>query len=97
MESESLEILACLLADSLLPQVDFEMVDLGSAFANIISSGDGESDLYLTYTVSENLPHLQEGDPEAIEKTKAMEGLTVGAVKMSIEHIREAVVEGREL
>lgn len=80
--------------DIQLSQADFEMPDVGSTFANIISAGDGDSDMYFTITISENLPDLQEGTPEAIEKIKVMEGLTKEAVNMTIEHLRQAAITG---
>lgn len=71
------------------------MVDLGNAISNIISTGDGESDMYLTFTFSMNAPALLDGSPEATEKLKAMEGIAKGAVNSTIEHIRDAVVAGK--
>ena len=44
------------------------MIDLGSHVANTISDGDGESDLYLTFTFGWNFPDIQEGSKEAAEK-----------------------------
>jgi hypothetical protein len=72
-------------------QADFEMVELGTSIANIISAGEGESDLYLTFTFSWNFPHIQEGTSEAHEKWQQVQEMAKGGVLMTINEIRDNV------
>ncbi|KAI0094382.1 hypothetical protein BDY19DRAFT_988233 [Irpex rosettiformis] len=74
-------------------RADFEMVDLGNTISNIISDGEGESDLYLTFTFNLNFPDIQEGTQEATERAERMQGTAETAVGMTINQIRSTVKE----
>ncbi|KAI0686646.1 hypothetical protein BC835DRAFT_451470 [Cytidiella melzeri] len=72
-------------------RADFEMVGLGTTISNIISAGEGESDLYLTFTFNWNFPDIQEGTQEAVEKVQQLERMAKEAVMLTIKQIREMV------
>lgn len=67
------------------------MVDVDNRISNIISSGDGESDLYLTFTFDLNVPDVQEGTVEAKDRQAQLQARAEEAVAASIVEIREMV------
>lgn len=67
------------------------MVDTDSRIANIISTGDGESDLYLTFTYAWNIPEVEDGTAQAEETKEKFQQMAQGAVNTSIKQIREIV------
>lgn len=75
-------------------QADFHMVDFGNYISNIISAGDGESDLYLTFTFALNFPEIEEGTPEAEARAQQVAGAAKGATTSSINEIRTLVQTG---
>ncbi|KAI0785431.1 hypothetical protein BC629DRAFT_1517054 [Irpex lacteus] len=74
-------------------RADFEMVGRDTHIANIISDGEGESDLYLTFTFNWNVPGLVEGSLEAAERLEVMRNTAKTAVGKSIDQIRTSVKE----
>ena len=72
-------------------QADFHMVDVDNRISNIISSGDGESDLYLTFTFEWNFPEIAEGTAEATTKQQELQESGQEAVATSIAQLRELV------
>lgn len=75
-------------------QADFEMLGLGTSVANIISSGDGESDLYLTFIFSQTFPDTPEGKAAAAAQSQVATGAS-SVVKHSVDQIRALVKEGK--
>ena len=70
------------------------MTGIGTRIQNTISDGDGESDLYLTFTCAWNFPDVKEGSPEEAEKTEQFSKQGREAVMKTIEQIRELVQQG---
>lgn len=70
-------------------QADFHMVDADNRISNIISSGSGESDLYLTFTFVWNVPDVSEGTAEATETQNQFQKSGEGAVMSTIAELRE--------
>ena len=70
------------------------MAELGNAVSNIVSVGENETDLYLTFTFTWNFPNIAEGSTEAAEKEKMMVGMAQEVVPHTIEQIRMMVKEG---
>jgi len=71
--------------------VEFHQED-GTVIRNIISvGGEGEGDLYLTYVFE-----FEYGGSEEVERERVrMQGMARGAVKRSVEVMREMVGDGR--
>lgn len=69
------------------------MVGRDTHIANIISDGEGESDLYLTFAFNWNIPDLVEGSQEAADGLEVMRNTAKVAVGKSIEQIRTSVKE----
>ena len=67
------------------------MVDLGNRVSNIISTGDGESDLYLTFTFVWNAPDMQDGTAEAAGKDAQYSQMAGEAVNSTIKQLRAEV------
>jgi hypothetical protein len=70
------------------------MVDVGTRISNTISDGDGESDLYLTFTFVWNYPNIKPGSKEEAEKKSQFAGQAREAVLTSIKQIRDLVQKG---
>ena len=70
------------------------MIDVGTHITNIISDGEGESDLYLTFTFSWNFPEIKAGSDIETQKRKQFSEQAKEAVLMSITEIRELVQKG---
>lgn len=77
-------------------QADFQMVGTETFISNIISTGDGESDLYLTFSFVWDMPNIQEGSDAAKEKQAQFENGAGAAVQQSVNEIR-ALVQAGEL
>lgn len=70
------------------------MVDFGNYISNIISTGDGESDLYLTFTFAWDFPNIHEGTPEATEKERQFSQMSRESTATSVNEIRDLVQKG---
>ena len=70
------------------------MPNLGTAISNIISSGQGENELFLTFSFSWHFAEIMEGTDEATEKAKVLEGMAWEGMSHTIEQIRELVKRG---
>lgn len=70
------------------------MTETGTAISNIVSVGEDETDLYLTFTFAWNVPEVAEGTEEAATKTKAMTQVARQVVPDTIEQIRLLVKDG---
>ncbi len=70
------------------------MTETGTAISNIVSVGEDETDLYLTFTFSWNVAEIAEGTEEAAAKAKAMTQMARQVVPDTIEQIRLLVKEG---
>lgn len=77
-------------------RADFQMVGTETFISNIISTGDGESDLYLTFSFVWDMPNIQEGSDAAKEKQAQFENGAGAAVQQSVNEIR-ALVQAGEL
>lgn len=75
-------------------QADFYTPDTGTAVSNIISTGENEADLYLTFTFSWNFAEITEGTEEAAAKAKTLAQMAQQVVPHTIEQIRTLVREG---
>lgn len=72
-------------------QADFVMPDIGTSISNIISVGNEETDLYLTFTFSWNFPDVVEDSEEALIKAKTLECMAREVVPHTINQIRALV------
>lgn len=72
------------------------MVGTETFISNIISTGDGESDLYLTFSFVWDMPDIQEGSDAAKAKQAQFENGAGAAVQQSVNEIR-ALVQAGEL
>lgn len=70
------------------------MLDVGTVISNTISDGDGESDLYLTFTFAWNFPDIHPGYPEEKVKREQLKDTAKEAVIMSINEVRDLVQRG---
>ena len=70
------------------------MPNLGTAISNIISSAQGENELFLTFSFSWHFAEITEGTDEAAEKARVLEGMAWEGVSHTIEQIRELVKRG---
>lgn len=70
------------------------MTETGTAISNIVSVGEDETDLYLTFTFSWNVAEIAEGTEEAAARAKAMTQMARQVVPDTIEQIRLLVKEG---
>lgn len=75
-------------------QADFKMVGNDTVISNIISTGDGESDLYLTFSFVWDLPDIQEGTDAAKAKQEQFANGAGTAVQQSVKEIRALVQSG---
>ncbi|KAF7793580.1 hypothetical protein EIP86_004694 [Pleurotus ostreatoroseus] len=75
-------------------KVDFLMPKSGIAVSSIISIGEDETDLYLTFTFTWNFPNIVEGTEEAAAKVKALTQVVKTIVSHTIEQLREMAKDG---
>ena len=70
------------------------MADSRTVISNIISTGEDESDLYLTFTFEWNFPNIVEGSEEAAAQAKTLAGMAKEVVPHTIDEIRAMVKDG---
>ena len=71
------------------------MVGSASRVLNIVSSGEGESDLYLTFTFEWEHDDIEAGSEQAREKQKQYQTMAPKAVGGTLAAIRKMVKEGK--
>ena len=76
-----------------VPQAHFQMAS-GSFVTNTISHGEGENELYLTFTFEWHFPDLEEGSKLAEEKYLQLRAQAATAVSRTIDVIRGWVRDG---
>ena len=77
-----------------LPQVDFRNLDTGAFISNIISQGDHETDLYLTFYLQWPYPKIQEGSEEAKKTSNQLWEQARKVVQHTIDAAREMKSKG---
>ncbi|GJE89537.1 DUF1857 domain-containing protein [Phanerochaete sordida] len=73
---------------------EFQMIDVGTVISNIVSDGEGESDLYLTFNFAWNFPDIHPGSAEETTKRAQLKEGAKGAVLQSLKEIRDLVQKG---
>ena len=70
------------------------MPESGIAVSSIISIGEDETDLYLTFTFTWNFPNIVEGTEEAAAKVEALTQVVKPIVSHTVEQLREMAKDG---
>lgn len=80
----------------LLPcvQADFKNLDSGALIQNILSQGQNEKDLYLTFYFEWPYPDIQEGSDEEKETVDRLWGMAKETVQHTIDYARNMAKQG---
>lgn len=76
-------------------QADFRNLDSGAFISNIVSQGQDEKDLYLTFYFEWPMPKIEAGSQEEKETADKMWTLAKESVRATINHTRNLVEEGK--
>ena len=84
------------LADELmLFKADFRNLDNGTFISNIVSQGQDEKDLYLTFYFKWPFPQIEAGSTEEKETSDKLWAMAKDSVQATIDHTRQFVKEGK--
>ena len=75
-------------------QADFRNLDSGAFISNIVSQGQDEKDLHLTFYFEWPFPKLEAGSKEEKDTSDRLWGLAKESVQATIDHTRKLVKEG---
>ncbi|PSS36797.1 hypothetical protein PHLCEN_2v1341 [Hermanssonia centrifuga] len=75
-------------------KADFFTPDNGTTVSNIISFGEDDSELYLTFAFNMNFPQFEEGSEQADAQTKKLWQSSQGAAARTVDQLREMLEEG---
>ena len=76
-------------------QADFRNLDAGNFISNIVSQGQDEKDLYLTFYFEWPLPQIEPGSKEEKDRSDKLWTLARESVQATIDHTRTLVKEGK--
>ena len=83
-------------ADELmLFKADFRNLDSGAFISNIVSQGQDEKDLYLTFYFKWPFPQIEAGSTEEKETSEKLWAMAKESVQATIDHTRQFVQEGK--
>jgi len=75
--------------------VDILIIETGNLITNVISTGAGKNELYLTLTYDGEFLEIQDGTKEARKKERMLIEQAAAVVPHTIEQIRSLVREGK--
>lgn len=68
--------------------------ELSSLISNLVSQGEDETDLYLTFFLEWNFPDMQEGSEEKNELAQQLSGFAKDVLRETIDIARKMVKDG---
>ena len=75
--------------------MDFRNLDSGAYISNIVSQGQDEGDLHLTFYFEWPFPNIEAGSAEEKETSDKLWATAKGSVQATIDHTRTLVKEGK--
>lgn len=75
--------------------MDFRNLDSGAFISNIVSQGQNDKDLYLTFFFEWPFPNIQSGSTEEKDTTERLWNLARETVKHTIDSARAMIRENR--
>ena len=76
-------------------QADFRNLDSGAFISNIVSQGQDDRDLHLTFYFEWQFPNIEAGSQEEKDTSDKLWELAKESVQATIDHTRTLVKEGK--